>query len=67
MALNRFSIIIVPLPPLAEQHAIVERVEKLLVMVEVLEKQAMDLMQAVLRKAFERKQTESDNYPKEIK
>jgi type I restriction enzyme, S subunit len=49
----------IPLPPLAEQHAIVERVDKLLAMVDQLEQQvaerkvqAEELMQAVLREAF---------------
>jgi type I restriction enzyme S subunit len=60
MALNRFSTTTIPLPPLAEQQAIVERVEKLLSMVNELEKQVSEqkeqseqLMQAVLREAFE--------------
>lgn len=51
---------LVPLPPLAEQQAIVDRVEKLLSMVDELGKQVSgrkeqseQLMQAVLREAFE--------------
>ncbi|HCL55425.1 MAG TPA: hypothetical protein DHW82_00215 [Spirochaetia bacterium] len=60
MALNRFSTTNISLPPLSEQQAIVDRVEKLLSMVDDLEKQvserkeqAEQLMQAVLREAFE--------------
>jgi len=49
----------IPVPPLAEQQAIVERVDRLLAMVDQLEQQvverkvqAEELMQAVLREAF---------------
>ncbi len=49
----------IPLPPLAEQQAIVKRVEKLMAMIDKLEKQvskrkgqAEMLMQSVLREAF---------------
>lgn len=52
--------ILIPLPPLAEQQAIVERVEHLLAMVDEMEQQvktrqqqAEQLMQSVLREAFE--------------
>lgn len=60
--LNRNEVynIQISLPPLAEQQAIVERVDKLLAKVDELEKQVADrkekaeqLMQAVLREAFE--------------
>ena len=51
-----------PLPPLAEQNAIVERVDRLLESVNALELQvterksyAQQLMQAVLKEAFESK------------
>lgn len=53
---------LIPLPPLAEQQAIIDRVEKLLCMLDKLEKQVFErkeqseqLMQAVLREAFEGK------------
>ena len=48
-----------PLPPLAEQNAIVERVDRLLAFVNTLEQQVIErktyaeqLMQAVLKEAF---------------
>ncbi len=50
---------VIPLPPLAEQQAIVERVDKLLAMVDDLEKQVSErkgqsrqLMRSVLKEAF---------------
>jgi restriction endonuclease S subunit len=56
------SLIEIPLPPLAEQRAIVERVGKLMAMIDELEKQVTErkdkserLMQSVLREAFESK------------
>lgn len=59
MALNRFSTTLVPLPPPAEQIAIVERIDKLMLMIDKLEKQVSErkeqsemLMQSVLREAF---------------
>ena len=52
--------LIIPLPPLAEQKAIVEKVDKLMNIIDQLEQQikhrkqlAEDLMQTVLREAFE--------------
>lgn len=60
VSLNNLRNFILTFPPLAEQQAIVERVEKLLHMVDELEKQVTErkeqseqLMQAVLREAFE--------------
>ncbi|MFN5397299.1 MAG: restriction endonuclease subunit S, partial [Pseudanabaena sp.] len=52
--------LLVPLPPLAEQKAIVEKVDRLMNIIDRLEQQikhrkqlAEDLMQTVLREAFE--------------
>ena len=52
--------LVIPLPPLAEQKAIVEKVDKLMNIIDQLEQQikhrkqlAEDLMQTVLREAFE--------------
>ena len=49
-----------PLPPISEQHAIVERVDTLMAMIDELEKQVTErkeqsemLMQSVLKEAFE--------------
>lgn len=54
--------LIFPLPPITEQHAIVERVDKLMTMIDELENQVTErkdkserLMQSVLREAFEGK------------
>jgi len=65
--LGRIRSLKVPLPPLAEQQAIVECVENLLSMVDELEKQVSErkeqseqLMQAVLREAFEGKSLAKD-------
>ncbi|MCK5590351.1 MAG: restriction endonuclease subunit S, partial [Candidatus Pacebacteria bacterium] len=51
---------LIPLPPLPEQQAIVERVDKLMTMIDKLEKQVTErkeqsqmLMQSVLKEAFE--------------
>jgi type I restriction enzyme S subunit len=53
------ELLVIPLPPLTEQHAIVERVDKLLAQVNALQIQvserehyAQQLMQAVLKEAF---------------
>ncbi len=60
LSLSILNNIIIPLPPLDEQYAVVERVERLVAMVNELEMQvaerkerAEELMQAVLREAFE--------------
>lgn len=59
ISLARFKSVLVPLPPLAEQRAIVERVDRLLALVDELAAQVAErkaqadaLMQAVLREAF---------------
>jgi type I restriction enzyme S subunit len=58
----QFENTIIPLPSLDEQRAIVERVDKLMIMIDKLEKQVTErkdkserLMQSVLREAFESK------------
>lgn len=58
---EQFENSVVPLPPLTEQQAIIERVDKLMNMIDELEKQVTKrknkserLMQAVLREAFEK-------------
>lgn len=60
MALNRFSSTLISLPPVAEQKAIAEKVDRLMNIIDQLEQQikhrkqlAEDLMQTVLREAFE--------------
>ncbi len=59
ISLKRFKTILIPLPPLQEQKAIVAKVEKLLTLCDQLETQvtrnqthAEQLMQAVLKEAF---------------
>lgn len=58
--LNKIKDVVLPIPPVAEQQFIVERVEKLMTMIDELEKQVTErkdqsemLMQSVLREAFE--------------
>jgi type I restriction enzyme S subunit len=58
--LGRIRSLKIPLPPLAEQKAIVKKVDKLMNIIDQLEQQikhrkqlAKDLMQTVLREAFE--------------
>jgi len=60
LALMRIAKTLCPLPPLSEQRAIVERVEKIMNMIGNLDQQTMErnrqsetLMRAVLREAFE--------------
>jgi type I restriction enzyme S subunit len=60
VSLARFKTIVIPLPPLAEQHRIVAEVERRLSLVEEMElvvehsvKRAERLRQAVLKRAFE--------------
>lgn len=59
LSVGKLSTVIIPLPPLAEQHEIVARVDRLLASVNALEQQvaerqrhAEQLMQAVLQEAF---------------
>ncbi len=59
LGVNNLCLFLFPLPPLAEQQAIVERVDKLIAMIDALEKQVSErkeqskmLMQSVLREAF---------------
>jgi restriction endonuclease S subunit len=59
LSVGKLGTVIMPLPPLAEQHAIVERVDRLLASVNALEQQVQErksyaeqLMQAVLKEAF---------------
>ncbi|MDD2308019.1 MAG: restriction endonuclease subunit S [Desulfuromonadaceae bacterium] len=60
MALNRLQTTIIPLPPLAEQQAIIARVDSLMTTIDELEKQIAErkeqaqlLLQTVLREAFD--------------
>ncbi|GHT55096.1 hypothetical protein FACS1894109_00970 [Spirochaetia bacterium] len=61
MALNRFGTTIIPIPPLAEQQAIVLHIEKILAMINKLEtqekeriKQMEEVLQVALREVFEK-------------
>lgn len=72
--LGRMRSFEIPLPPIAEQQAIVSQVEKLLAIVGELEKQiaerksqAEEFMQSVLREAFEGKSEKTDNRLTEVK
>lgn len=59
MPVDYFSNALFPLAPLAEQQAVVERIDKLMTMINELEKQVSErkeqsemLMQSVLRETF---------------
>lgn len=64
LSLKRFKTVLIPLPPLAEQKAIIAKVEKLLSLCDQLETQitqnqhhAEQLMQVVLKEAFSHEDT----------
>ncbi|MDR2480065.1 MAG: restriction endonuclease subunit S, partial [Treponema sp.] len=71
---NQLNSIVIPLPPSAEQRAIVEYIDKLFAIVDNLETQVKErkaqvegLMQAVLREAFESTESQKqDNSGKQI-